>query len=214
MEKEKMYCVRYKPVRSKKMHEEIFTESQLLDETFGALRFVSEGFKFFSIKDGVEYLDALFNLVTDIEIDESIAEQERNFKIMFGEFFDSIPDNLKSNKLHDLTVISWPSHAGEKSFVVNHKDATYELVRDIFNMRKDADFLEIEETEGHERKIIEKKRYWVAVQPYASQNGTIMVPADIPADEVDTYISEHFGEIEFGEPQLDYKGIDYEFGEE
>jgi len=57
-------------------------------------------------------------------------------------------------------------------------------------------------------------RYWVQAHPYANQDGFIDVPADISADEVEKYIRENFGNIEFEEPDLDYKGTDFEFGKE
>ncbi len=57
-------------------------------------------------------------------------------------------------------------------------------------------------------------RYWVQAHPFANQDGSIDVPADIPADEVENYIRENFGDIEFGEPDLDYGGTEFEFGEE
>lgn len=57
-------------------------------------------------------------------------------------------------------------------------------------------------------------RYWVQAHPYANQDGSIDVPVDIPADKVEDYIQEKFSDIEFGKPDLDYKGTEFEFGKE
>lgn len=57
-------------------------------------------------------------------------------------------------------------------------------------------------------------RYWVQAYPFASQDGYIDVPADIPANKVENYIRENFDDIEFEEPDLHYGGTEFEFGEE
>jgi len=57
-------------------------------------------------------------------------------------------------------------------------------------------------------------KYWVQAHPFANQDGSINVPVDIPADEVENYIRENFGYIKFGEPDLDYRGTEFEFGRE
>ena len=56
------------------------------------------------------------------------------------------------------------------------------------------------------------KRYWVTAHPYANQDGSINVPVDVPSDEVEDWILEHWDDIEFDEPNLEYAGTDFEFG--
>ena len=58
------------------------------------------------------------------------------------------------------------------------------------------------------------KTYAVTVYPYASQEGTIRVPDDIPEEKVGQYIHDHFNDIALGEVSLDYKGTDIEFDKE
>ena len=48
----------------------------------------------------------------------------------------------------------------------------------------------------------------VTAYPYAVVFGTIDVP---DGEDVEEYINDHFDEIEFGEPELDYCGVDIEF---
>lgn len=47
--------------------------------------------------------------------------------------------------------------------------------------------------------------------PYATTSGDIEVPDDVKDEELHDYIKEHFDEISFGEPDLDYCGTDFEF---
>ena len=54
----------------------------------------------------------------------------------------------------------------------------------------------------------------VVVHPYATQYGRIGVPDRCKTDEeIRQYIEEHFDYINFGEADLDYKGIDFDFYE-
>lgn len=55
------------------------------------------------------------------------------------------------------------------------------------------------------------KRYIVYAYPYANQTEYISVPDDIEDNnEAWNYINEHFGEIDFQEPELDYLGTDFD----
>lgn len=47
--------------------------------------------------------------------------------------------------------------------------------------------------------------------PYATQHGTLKVPGNITQAEVDEYIADHWDEIEFDEPELDYECIQVEW---
>lgn len=61
----------------------------------------------------------------------------------------------------------------------------------------------------------ETKTIIVTAYPYAAQYGTISVPKDIVSeDEIKEYVSEHWSDIQFGEPELDYVGTDFDFCEE
>ena len=50
----------------------------------------------------------------------------------------------------------------------------------------------------------------VTAYPYAVMYGTIEIPADVPDNELDAYVSEHFDYVKFCEPQLDFKGTDFD----
>lgn len=51
----------------------------------------------------------------------------------------------------------------------------------------------------------------VTAYPYASVEGTIKVPATV--EDVASYIAEHFNEICFSEPQLDFCGTEMDIYE-
>ena len=53
----------------------------------------------------------------------------------------------------------------------------------------------------------------VTAYPYAVMYGTIEVPANVPDNELDAYVCEHFNEVKFGEPQLDFAGTDFDIEE-
>ena len=50
----------------------------------------------------------------------------------------------------------------------------------------------------------------VIAYPYAVMYGTIEVPMEVTDDELDGYVTEHFDDVKFGEPQLDFKGTDFD----
>ena len=53
--------------------------------------------------------------------------------------------------------------------------------------------------------------YEVVAYPYAVQYGTINIPDTVEPEEVDDYITEHWGDIKFEKPaDLDYAGTDFE----
>ena len=54
------------------------------------------------------------------------------------------------------------------------------------------------------------KTIFVTAYPYATQFGKIEIPDDIDDKDVRDYLSEHFDEIKFEEPELDYCGCDFE----
>ena len=53
-----------------------------------------------------------------------------------------------------------------------------------------------------------KTRKTVTAYPYATVWGEIDIPDDI--EDVQQYVKDHWDEIEFGEPDLDYAGTDFE----
>ena len=55
------------------------------------------------------------------------------------------------------------------------------------------------------------KKVNVTAYPYAVQYGTIEVPEELTLDELEDYVSEHFDEVDFDAPELDYQGTDLEF---
>lgn len=52
-------------------------------------------------------------------------------------------------------------------------------------------------------------KYSIVAYPYARQYGVIEVPDHIPEEDIDVYIAEHWGEIKFEEPDLDYTDTDF-----
>lgn len=57
------------------------------------------------------------------------------------------------------------------------------------------------------------KQYHITAYPYATQTGTISIPANLGDDDINNYIIEHWGEINFNEPELDYAGTDFDIKE-
>lgn len=55
------------------------------------------------------------------------------------------------------------------------------------------------------------KKVSVTAYPYATIFGEIKVPDEVKDEDIRKYIDEHFDDITFGEPDLDYCGTDYEF---
>lgn len=54
-------------------------------------------------------------------------------------------------------------------------------------------------------------KYEVVAYPYAVQYGTINMPDTVEPEDVDDYITEHWGDVEFEKPaDLDYAGTDFE----
>ncbi len=55
----------------------------------------------------------------------------------------------------------------------------------------------------------------VTAYPYAVQYGSLIVPDELSDQaEIEEYVREHFDEIEFGEPDLDYAGTVFDICEE
>ena len=51
----------------------------------------------------------------------------------------------------------------------------------------------------------------VVAFPYARQSGEIQVPEGLSEEEKIQYIKEHWNEIKFSAPELDYRGTDLDF---
>lgn len=54
------------------------------------------------------------------------------------------------------------------------------------------------------------KQYTITAYPYAKQTGIISVPANLGDDNIDEYIIEHWADIDFNKPELDYAGTDFD----
>jgi len=55
-------------------------------------------------------------------------------------------------------------------------------------------------------------KIYVTAYPYARQTGSVLVPESVDSvEDLRAYIMEHFDEIDFGEPELDYAGTDMAF---
>ena len=48
----------------------------------------------------------------------------------------------------------------------------------------------------------------ITAHPYATVYGTIEVPDGV--EDIKAYIDEHFDDIDFGNPDIDYQGTDYD----
>ena len=59
----------------------------------------------------------------------------------------------------------------------------------------------------------EMKTLYITAFPYAIQNGTLEVPADLDSDYYSEYVEEHWDDICFSTPDLDYAGTDFEIDE-
>ena len=45
---------------------------------------------------------------------------------------------------------------------------------------------------------------------YATQYGTIEIPDEIPKNELEDYVANHWEDIDFYPPELDYSNADFE----
>lgn len=54
------------------------------------------------------------------------------------------------------------------------------------------------------------KTVTVTASPYATVYGSIKVPDNITENNVKEYVKEHFNEIKFGTPDLDYAGTEFD----
>lgn len=52
-------------------------------------------------------------------------------------------------------------------------------------------------------------KYLITAFPYATQYGRLEIPDDV--EEVKEYIKDHWNEIQFEEPELDYCGTDFDY---
>lgn len=57
-------------------------------------------------------------------------------------------------------------------------------------------------------------KYIITSRPYATQTGTLEIPDDVSGDAIYEYAEDHWYEIDFGEPNLDYGGTDFDMEEE
>lgn len=50
----------------------------------------------------------------------------------------------------------------------------------------------------------------ITAYPYATQSGTLKVPEGLNEEQKREYISDHWNEISFSEPDLDYCGTEFD----
>ena len=62
----------------------------------------------------------------------------------------------------------------------------------------------------HKQKGKSMKTITVTAHPYADQTGSLEIPDNLTEDEAWNYVEQHWGEIEFSEPELDYLGTSFE----
>lgn len=58
------------------------------------------------------------------------------------------------------------------------------------------------------------KKLIITAYPYAVTYGELIVPDDLPEDEYQEYTNEHFNDVSFGAPDLDYCGTDFDVEED
>ena len=58
----------------------------------------------------------------------------------------------------------------------------------------------------------EEREVMVVAYPYALTRGRLKVPKSVT--DLDEYVAEHFSDISFDEPELDFRGTDFEVYEE
>lgn len=66
---------------------------------------------------------------------------------------------------------------------------------------------------GDEEPVPETKAVLVTAYPYAAQSAKFNIPAGLSPEEERRYIEEHFKEIHFGAPKLDYKRTEFDYEE-
>ena len=75
-------------------------------------------------------------------------------------------------------------------------------------------FYELEEMIDHMKEVAEEKRYKkydIQFFPCASQHAEIDIPSEISdASEIRDYIKEHWSDLKFDGPELDYRGTDFD----
>ena len=96
------------------------------------------------------------------------------------------------------------------------EDEIFETAMSLVPEKKDLVLQLLEDLCGDGKKEGEKgtKTISVTAYPYAVQYGEIEVPKDLPLEKIQDYIRNHWNEISFGEPELDYCGTDFEFDDE
>lgn len=52
-------------------------------------------------------------------------------------------------------------------------------------------------------------KYLITAFPYATQYGRLEIPDGV--EDAKSYIEDHWDEIQFGEPELDYCGTDFDY---
>lgn len=156
---EKKYYLTYQPFHSKELHEELFSESELLNQEYGALRF---GRKFqsdeFSISDGASaYDDLIYRLSQIVSESSDVSDAKLYFESEVKDFFDSIPSSCRGFSFEELTAVQWLDRAGNSHLVIDASDRPLYILRTIFDITKDNDMLEICEVSVKEAEKIQKR---------------------------------------------------------
>lgn len=55
------------------------------------------------------------------------------------------------------------------------------------------------------------RKYYITCYPYAVQYGSIRIPKDVPEEDIQEWIVDHWNEIKFDKPaEIDYEACDFE----
>ena len=55
------------------------------------------------------------------------------------------------------------------------------------------------------------KTLYVTAYPYASQTGALEIPPNLAKDDIQSYVQNHWKEINFNPVELDYAGTDFDW---
>ena len=107
---------------------------------------------------------------------------------------------------HSWTIRYMPS-AGKWKELEGHTDFEGEILINFEGEIISSDDEKKEDKTG-------TKTVSVTAYPYAVQNGEIDIPNNISSEKIQEYIRDHWNEIRFGDPELDYRGTDFEFDDD
>lgn len=127
-------------------------------------------------------------------------EWEKEFKIdRFADFFGRVIADLNCDEARTL--------------VGNYEFETLSMLREAFANVEVMNENSTDISADGDPVVGKMKKVDVFCHPFCDTHGTIKVPTEIVDAgkmSVVDYINEHFDDIKFGEPDLNYRGTDYD----